>query len=885
MLGKTFGHYQIVEKLGEGGMGVVYKARDTHLDRFVALKVLPPDRVADAERKRRFVQEAKSASALNHPNIVHVYDIAESDGVLFIAMEYVEGKGLDQLIARGGLPLGEALKYAARAADALAKAHGAGIVHRDLKPSNLMVTDDGLVKLLDFGLAKLTEAAAGPEDETLTAAGEPHTKDGQVVGTAAYMSPEQAEGKKVDARSDIFSFGAVLYQMVTGRRAFKGDSHAATVAAVLREEPESVSDVVATLPPDLDRLVARCLRKDPERRWQAMSDLRVALQELKEESESGVRRVKDRRTRAPRLVWWVAGGIGVVILGLIGIFGKSAGAGLFTAKSPPKSEAKPSTWRAVPLTSTPGRELAPSLSPDGSQVAFLWDGEDQTPHVYIKLVGPGRPIRLTEEAGDLGPAWSPDGRSIAFYHRVGLERLSLVLIPALGGARRTLAEFDVHVVPNTTSKPAWSSDGKWLVISARAPGEPRNSLFRCSAETGELIRLTEPPAEALHGDDRPTVAPDGHALAFVRAGVYTTYDLHVLPMTPEGRPSGPPKKIDLPTYAVSEMAWSADSHDLIFSTVGSRSTLSRLPADGSGKPQFMGLSDAYFPSVSVRGNRLVYSEHVGDTNIWALNLFDANRAKGPARTLVASSLRDVNPHYSPDGKKIAYSSNRGGNYEIWVSDSDGQDSNQLTFLGASTTGTPRWAPDGKTLAFDSNLGGSYNIHMIGLEGGKARKLTNQGNNFIPAWSPDGQRIYFGSNRSGRTEIWSMDPAGNDQRQLTRNGGSAPVISPDGEAVFYTKGEGERTTLFKIPVADGQEAQVVDGVHRSNFAITRKGVFYCAVGRLSLRFLDFKTGKSTELFSSNEPVDLGLALSPDGKRILFAKRDHLESNLMLVEDFK
>jgi serine/threonine protein kinase/tetratricopeptide (TPR) repeat protein len=283
MIGRTISHYEITEKLGEGGMGVVYKARDSHLKRFVALKVLPPEKVTDPERKRRFVQEARSASALNHPNIVTVHDIDQSDGVDFIAMEYVEGKTLDELIGRKGLKLSEALKYAIQIADALARAHAAGIVHRDLKPRNVMVTGDGRAKVLDFGLAKLTETApVGPEDSTLTE--QPSTELGLIVGTAAYMSPEQAEGKKVDARSDIFSFGSLLYEMLTGRRAFRRDSPALTLAAILNLEPPPLP---AEVPGDLNKVIARCLRKDPAHRFQHMDDLKVALEELKEESDSG----------------------------------------------------------------------------------------------------------------------------------------------------------------------------------------------------------------------------------------------------------------------------------------------------------------------------------------------------------------------------------------------------------------------------------------------------------------------------------------------------------------------------------------------------------------------------------------------------------------------
>ena len=293
MIGQTLGHYRIDSKLGEGGMGVVYRAFDTHLERAVAIKVLRSDAIASPDRKRRFVQEAKSASALNHPGIVHIYDIDSAnlpDGPTdFIAMEFVPGKTLDQYIGIGGLSLKDALKYGIQIADALARAHAAGIVHRDLKPANIIVGDDGRVKLLDFGLAKLTEVIDGdPEGATATAAREnPQTEEGAILGTVAYMSPEQAEGRKVDRRSDIFSFGSVLYEMVTGRRAFEGTNKISTLGAILHTEPTAASGISAGVPTELDKIIARCLRKDPERRAQGIADISLALEELKQESESG----------------------------------------------------------------------------------------------------------------------------------------------------------------------------------------------------------------------------------------------------------------------------------------------------------------------------------------------------------------------------------------------------------------------------------------------------------------------------------------------------------------------------------------------------------------------------------------------------------------------
>jgi len=268
VIGKTISHYKILEKLGEGGMGVVYKARDTNLDRFVAIKVLPAEKVADPEPKQRFVQEAKAASSLNHPNIITIYDIGQAEGVDFIAMECVIGNTLDQLIPRHGMRLNEALKCAIQIADALARAHAVGIVHRDLKPGNIIVNEHGLVKVLDFGLAKLTESTSAPEDEC-TRTMRPTTEEGKIVGTVAYMSPEQAEGKKVDARSDIFSFGSVFYEMVTGGPAFHGGTKASTLAAILKDNPRPAGQLVEGLPREVEKLISRCLRKEVNQRSQS----------------------------------------------------------------------------------------------------------------------------------------------------------------------------------------------------------------------------------------------------------------------------------------------------------------------------------------------------------------------------------------------------------------------------------------------------------------------------------------------------------------------------------------------------------------------------------------------------------------------------------------
>ena len=319
MIGRRLSHYEILSKIGEGGMGVVYKARDTQLDRFVAIKILNAETTADLDRKRRFVQEAKAASALNHPGIVTIYGISSEDGTDFIAMEYVQGHTLEQLVRGSGLRPSAALSYAIQAATALAKAHAAGIVHRDIKPSNIMVTEDGAVKILDFGVAKLVQTSHGEAaadgsaaTRTVTADG-PRTQEGSIVGTVAYMSPEQAAGQTVDGRSDIFSFGAVLYEMVTGVRAFVGNSTVSTLAAVLSGEPKPPSELSKDLPGDFERIILKCLRKDPARRFQGMTDLVVELEEIRTHGGTLVVPAATRVSSTRR--WLIAAAGAIVILG------------------------------------------------------------------------------------------------------------------------------------------------------------------------------------------------------------------------------------------------------------------------------------------------------------------------------------------------------------------------------------------------------------------------------------------------------------------------------------------------------------------------------------------------------------------------------------------
>jgi eukaryotic-like serine/threonine-protein kinase len=424
----------------------------------VALKILPPEKVASPTRKQRFIQEAKTASALNHPNIVTIYEIGSAEGVDYIAMELLAGRTLQDTLARRRPKTAETLKYAVQIADALAAAHAAGIVHRDLKPANLMIAESGLVKVLDFGLAKLTDESEVSEDD-VTRTERAVTEDGAAVGSVPYMSPEQAEGKKVDARSDIFSFGLVLYEMLSGKRAFRAETRMKTMVAVLNQEPAPLAEAAPGLPKELERIVARCLRKDLARRSQSMAEIKLALEELQEESESGVTPSAVAAKKAgARWRWWALGGAAAAL----------CTAGLILL---PRGGSAP--VQEIPLTSYSGYQGEPTLSPDGSQFAFVWDGgqEHAPPQLYVSLVGRGTPLKLTNAlaAAARSPAWSPDGQTIAFLRQnPGTNTADLVLIPALGGPERRIGEA-------AAGKPAWSPDGNGSIFLRLCRPRPQPS--------------------------------------------------------------------------------------------------------------------------------------------------------------------------------------------------------------------------------------------------------------------------------------------------------------------------------------------------------------------------------------------------------------------------
>jgi Tol biopolymer transport system component/predicted Ser/Thr protein kinase len=868
MIGRTIAHYRVLEKLGEGGMGVVYKARDTRLDRFVALKFLPAEKIADAERKARFVQEARSASALNHPNIVTIYDIGEN----FIAMEYVAGKTLDEMIGRKGLKLSEALRCAIQIADALARAHTAGIIHRDLKPANIMVDEHGQVKVLDFGLAKLTEtvapASAGEFEPTRTV--KPRTEEGTVVGTAAYMSPEQAEGKPVDARSDIFSFGAVLYEMVTGQPAFRGDSRMSTLAAVLHKEPPPMG---AKIPRELERIILRCLRKDPARRFHHMVDLKVELEDVKVESDSRMPAAEGPAPTRRRRRWLLAAAaVAVPLLAVAGWF-------LFIRSTPlpPPS--------VVPLTSYPGLEMYPSFSPDGNQVAFAWNGEKQDNFdIYVKLVGTGTPLRLTTDpASESNPAWSPDGRQIAFVRQQG-DQASIYLISPLGGSERKLTDFRLARLPAIS----WSPDGKWLALAEREP-QGTNGIFLIPVERGERRRLTSNSAAFDHS---PAFSPDGRSLAYASCTGPFSCDAQLVELGPDLLPTGQPRRLTHQDSYMSGIAWTADGRSLVYAAsrdAGLNLYLWRVPIAGTAKPERLELAgrQAQHPATPRAGNRLAYVQGGLDPDIWK---WEAGAA---AKNFISSTLNDGNAQFSPDGKRIAFASSRSGGFEIWLCGRDGSNPVQLTNGLGRHQGTPRWSPDGRWIAFDSQgEDGHWDIYVINADGGQPRRITpHLSDAVIPSFSRDGRWIYFSSNRGGKFEVWRIPTAGGESVQVTDKGGWGASESWDGKTLYYMKesaGAGA-SPLFAKSLAGGPERQILDSVVTRAFSPVEDGIYYFGPADKNdtnpLQFFDLATGRSRVVARVEGKLDLGLTVSPDRKTLLFSVSKPLNYDLMLVENFR
>ena len=861
MVGRTISHYEITEKLGEGGMGVVWKARDSRLKRFVALKVLPPEKVADQERKHRFVQEARSASALNHPNIVTVHDIDQADGIDFIAMEFVEGKTLDELIGRKGLKLNEALKYAIQIADALAKAHAAGIIHRDLKPGNVMVTGDGRVKVLDFGLAKLTEATSVSQVGT-TQTEQPTTESGLIVGTASYMSPEQAEGKKVDARSDIFSFGSVLYEMLTGRRAFRRDSPALTLAAILHLEPPPLP---AEIPQELERVVARCLRKDPSRRYQHMDDIKIALEELNEESDSAKLSAAAGPAARPRRWTWVAGLTVLAVLAALALY-------LWLAPRP----APFARTEIVRLTDAGGANAA-AISPDGKYVIHAVTEQGDSSLWWLNAATRSRDELLPPVPGTFSNLqFSGDGNSIYYVFDTGKPPPTMYTMPVPGRNATRLAAFA------GVGTARLSPDEKRLVFT-RTVG-PDSTLFIANVDGSGERQLASRKFPELFAV--PDWSPDGKTIAYgvssLRGGV--SRRLAAVPV--EG---GREQSIGSRTWSgMSSLRWMPNGQGLMTLASDQPGFLYQLwyvsYPGGDARRITNDLNRYSGLSLTGDSSALVTVQIESTARIWVVSSSDtADSREITGRLRASSAYLD----WIGDGNIVFNAQDGKGRPRLWIAAADGTSQRQLVAEGPHDS-TPGACGDGRRLVFLSYRTGSPHIWRSDLDGGNARQMTSGEGEFGPSCSPDGTWLTYGSLDPKSTGVWRMPIDGGPPVRIWDVYGFS-YISPDGTSVMVREISALENKIRVIRATGGQPLSTFDPGPEQQYirwSADGKSLFFVktsgGVSNVWRQPLDGGAPRQVTKFQSDRINHV--AESRDGKKLAM-DRYSTTSDVVLIRDLK
>jgi serine/threonine protein kinase len=799
--GSHFASYVIEDLQGRGGMGVVYRARDEKLQRHVAIKVLAPGTLRDSDARRRFLTEARVLAQISHPNILSVYALDRSGGTDFIAMEWVDGKRLDQFVGCEGMPFAEALKYALQIADALAQAHAKGIVHRDLKPSNIMVTKGGVVKVLDFGLAKL---AGMPTNEELTEGGGPPTIDGTVLGTPAYMSPEQAQGKAVDCRSDVFSFGSIIYEMLSGRRAFPGDSAISTMAAIIKEEPKPLGGGVPT---QLCAIVGRCLHKDPERRFQAMADVRVELQEVNDSRAGQTSNLKGRAWKTAIPVVLVLGGV----LAAVALWQESS------LDIP--------TFDPVQVTTSRAWEGEPAISPTGNRIAFSSNASGNF-EIHVTDINGNAPHVVTDSpADDRQPAWFPAEDYIAFTTKRRGKPEIWKTTP--WGGDETL------MVPDAMD-PALSPNKIWIAFTGVRPEGYRIGIATIG-NPADIKWLTG----LLRNNGSPAWAPDSKRLCYIDGQDLWTVDIL----------GGPARRVTSDGIYRERPVWSSDGSRIYFAAVvhGARAIWYVSPGGGPSRRVTAGMGQECHPSVSWDGKRLACaSENPGTTLVildrssgmrkilpgreWTLPTIAADGSRivmtaarsGLDATLLSQVLREgdasgepkqvtdmegvlSNPALSPDGQWIAFYRALRNKLEIFVIPSVGGPAVQIT-RDPPRSGTPSWAPNGTRIAFVTRTDAGSDILTVRMvngspEGGFRRVAVAQ-DAAAPIWFPeDGANLAF----IDKSEVWVVPSDGSKPaRPLTNKAGAGRVRWDPASGDLLASGHwGEnRVTLRRVSPSTG-----------------------------------------------------------------------------------
>jgi Tol biopolymer transport system component/predicted Ser/Thr protein kinase len=807
--GLTLGSYEILSALGEGGMGEVYLARDTRLGRKIALKILRGDLSADESATRRFSQEARAASALNHPNIVSIFDVGHQDDVDFIAMEYVEGRTLRAMLSDGNIEIRRAVDFAAQAAAGLAAAHEAHVVHRDIKPENLIVTRNGHLKILDFGLARLTEehhTLLATQAATVTRA-TALTRDGTVLGTTSYMSPEQAQGREVDARTDIFSLGVVLYELVTGAKAFDGPSAIDVLHAIINTDPKPAVDVNPRLPIEIMEILAKALAKDPSDRYRHAGDFELDLRRFKRAFESGAfaARQGSRTPARVRATPWIAAAVLGIAVGGLGVW--------VLTHSPASLPLSSGLERArvTPLTTDPGFEGDPSLSPDGETLAYVSDRTGNF-EIFLKQVSGGDDLDISRDAADdVQPSFAPDGRQIAFVStRAGASELLYVapllppsggdiwVMPALGGNARRVAV--------SGNFPSWSPDGTELVFVSGPWFAPR--LYRVSADGGERREVVLEFASSIRPGNLvyPRFSSDKRWIVFSSAS-----DVYVVSAN-----GGPVAAIARGQGAV----WGPDSRSIIYSNgeAGTNRSLWSIAFDtaagkaiGRQRPLTIGRGADLQPSISRDGQRIAFAATDVSTRIES-QVFDADAGllRGAPSALTDSRDQIYLFDLSSDGRSALFGLRRGPASTVWRAETD-RPMVQLASDPQYDQSGPLWSPDGKTIAVSrratQNPQAGVSLWTMASDGANPQRVLEKLGSELFTWTPDSRGIAY--MRESR-QLYLFDLASRSERRLADEPGVMPVIamSPDGKWVVYQCVVGATVDLHAVSADGGTPRTVV-----------------------------------------------------------------------------
>ena len=784
LVGKEFGTYKIEKPIGAGGMGEVYLAHDDKLNRRVAMKILPAEFVADAERVKRFEREARMISALNHPYIVTIYDVGSADGVNFIATEFVEGETVRELINRG-VDLKQTLSIISQTCEALAAAHKAGIVHRDIKPENIMIRPDGFVKVLDFGLAKLTENTE--QSSSLSN----YTMKGIIIGTPAYMSPKQVSDEKIDHRTDLWSVGVVLYEMLTGKNPFKGETRQATFQKILSEDPLQISELNEELPAELDAILSKALEKDADVSYQTASDLRADLKRIRRDIDSspslrsGFSTQKRRNIKPPPGRFSLTP-FAFLLLPLFALL-----VWYFYFKPIPAQSLKQVDWskaKNIQATDSLSVESYPSLSPDGKTLVFSMDtdgGED----IYSQRVGGKNLSNLTADskADDSMPAFSPDGKYIAF--RSERKPSGIYVMGATAENVRRVSDIGFH--------PSWSPDGKKIVVSERASiHHTLHTLPNSSLWTIDVADGNRQPLDTGGDAIMPSWSPNGRRIAywFVREG--KSGEIATIPA--DG--GGEPVVITNDDFSDWNPVWSPDGKFLYFASDRSGSmSLWRVAIDEttgktSGEPESVATTSKYCRHITFSrdGSLLGYIRYESKSNLQSVG-FDPKTKKivGEINWVTQGNHEITNPYLSPDGEEFVIRNVKPNQEDLVIFNRDGSNWRNLTddkFLER----IPSWSHDGKNILFHSNRSGKYQIWMINADGSNLRQITftEKSGAFVAAFSPDDSHLVF-SEIDGKTQrpfILDLSKSWNEQtpQPLRINENSYSWVggwSPDGNKLL------------------------------------------------------------------------------------------------------